>query len=60
MEEINDTKLRKEKKLEDSWSKIDTKPKIHEFTADTGLQVLFDQNTARNFSAHLRTDKSLC
>ena len=60
MEEINDTKLRKEKKLEDSWSKIDTKPKIHEFTADTGLQVLFDPNTARNFSAHLRTDKSLC
>ena len=46
MEKINDTKLRKEKKLEDSWSKIDTEPKIHEFTADTGLQVLFDPNTA--------------
>ena len=43
---INDTKLRKEKNLEDSWSKIDTEPKIHEFTADTGLQVLFDPNTA--------------
>ena len=43
---INDTKLRKEKQLEDSWSKIDTEPKIHEFTADTGLQVLFDPNTA--------------
>ena len=36
----------KTKKIEDSWSKIDTKPKIHEFTADTGLQVLFDPNTA--------------
>ena len=46
MEKSNDTKLRKEKKLEDSWSKLDTAPKIHEFTANTGLQVLFDPNTA--------------
>ena len=46
MEKINDTKLRQEKKIEDSWSKTDTEPKTHEFTADTGLQVLFDPNTA--------------
>ena len=46
MEKINDTRLRIERKLEDSWSKINTEPKIHEFTADTGLQVLFDPNTA--------------
>ena len=32
--------------MEDSWSKIDTEPKIHEFTADTGLQVLFEPDTA--------------
>ena len=37
MVKINDTKLRKENKLEGSWSKIDTEPKIHEFTADAGL-----------------------
>ena len=41
---VNDTKLRKKK--EDSLSKINTEPKIHEFTADTGLQVLLDPNTA--------------
>ena len=41
---VNDTKLRKKK--EDSSSKINTEPKIHEFTADTGLQVLLDPNTA--------------
>ena len=46
MEKSNHTKLRKERKLEDSWSKIDTEPKIHEFTANTGLQVLFYPNTA--------------
>ena len=46
MAKINDTKLRKEKKLEDFRSKIDTEPKMHEFTADIGLQVLFDPNTA--------------
>ena len=36
--------MRKERKLEDSSSKIDTEPKIHEFTADTALQVLLDPN----------------
>ena len=46
MVKINDTKLRKENKLEGSWSKIDTEPKIHEFTADAGLQFLLDPNTA--------------
>ena len=46
MEEINDTKLRKEKKIEDSWLKIDAEPKIHEFSAYTGLPALFDPNTA--------------
>ena len=37
---------RKEKNRRDFGSKIDTEPKIHEFTAETGLQVLFDANTA--------------
>ena len=38
--------MRKERKLEDSSSKIDAEPKIHEFTADTALQVLLDPNIA--------------
>ena len=46
MEKINDTKLKKEKKIENFGSKIDTEPEIHEFTADTGLQVLYDPHTA--------------
>ena len=46
MKKTNDTKLRREKKLVDSLSRTDAEPKIHEFTTDTVLQVLFDPNTA--------------
>ena len=55
----NDTKLRKGKKKGNFGSKIDAEPKVHGFNADTGLQVLFDQNTATlsDFMNLFLTDK---